>query len=89
MAAGMADVTPNVKALFFVANPTAKSAYLRIIGSPEDDRTVSRMNQRNVLAPFSTSTAGVWETSFTLQGDEQTLDRMVFVMGLLGFGIYI
>ncbi len=91
-AAGMTVVTDNALALSFVVDFGAKAGTLRLYAS--DGSTAEKINAATagVEAPWPTlkaSAAGAWETTIPLAGDQEDAERMLGVLGLFGFGLYL
>jgi hypothetical protein len=88
-AAGMTNVTPGAEALIFFLFPPKKAAVLELVNSPTDQRTASNMNAAARLPPLRSTSSGVWETTIQLSGNQETSERMVAMMWLFGFGLYL
>ena len=88
-AAGMTNVTPGAEALIFFLVPAKKAGVLQLLNSPTDQRTASNMNAAGRLPPLRSVSSGVWETTIQLSGDQGTSERMVALMWLFGFGLYL
>jgi hypothetical protein len=88
-AAGMRGVTPGAQALIFFPDLERKVGVLRLLNSPEDERTAENFNSSAKLPPFKPSGSGAWETIIPFSSDEKTLERMAVTMGLFGFGLYL
>lgn len=88
-AAGMTNVTPGAEALIFFLVPAKKAGVLQLLNSPTDQRTASNMNAAARLPPLRSVGSGVWETTIQLSGDQGSSERMVAMMWLFGFGLYL
>lgn len=90
--AGMNDVTPSARALTFVVDPEQKAGALRLYAS--DASTAEKVNAttaatNSALPLLGPSDPGVWQANISLVEDQRFLDRIVAVMGLFGFGLYL
>jgi hypothetical protein len=86
-ASGMREVTPSAEALVFYFDSKKQSCALRVLAS--DGSTADKINSWGVFPPLQTSTAGTWETTIPLSNNEQTSDRVFYVFGLFGFGVFL
>jgi hypothetical protein len=88
-AAGMSSVTPGTKALIFLVDFGNKACVIRLFSSDTNADTAARISSVYKLPSMKPQAAGVWETRFPLAGDEESWDRLVTVMDLFGFGVYV
>lgn len=88
-AAGLTDIAPPARALTFAVQPEKSVAWLRLDTSPADGQTVSNLGAKTSLGPWVSLGGGLWETKISLRGDEATVERLLSVMGLFGFGLYL
>jgi hypothetical protein len=89
-AAGMTLITSNAEALIFCVDTRKNVGVLQIISAvTNDEETPAKLITIAVLPRLKRRGAGLWETSFALEGDAHTQERLFGVIGLLGFGVYI
>ena len=87
-ASGMTGVTRGAEALMYFFDEEKKSSVLRLLSSPKDEGTAFNISSNIYMPRMKPVGAGAWETVFPLAGDEDTFERLAFVMGLFGFGVY-
>lgn len=86
-AAGTSEVMPDAQALVFFLDLKQKVGVVRLF-SPTAG-TAEKLDGTRMLPPFKAAGTGTWETTIPLSGDAASGERMVGVMGLFGFGVYV
>lgn len=89
VAAGMTDVTSTATSLSFFADADKKTVVLRLFAS--DGSTAEKINAhaRMPLPLLKPVGKGSWEATIPVSGDDASVERVLDVMGLFGFGIYL
>jgi hypothetical protein len=88
-AAGLLDVTTGAQALIFFADIMNKRAVIRLHCDVADEGTPAKINARAILPRLKSGEGPFWTTAFPLNGNEEVQERILFVMGLFGFGAYL
>jgi hypothetical protein len=86
-AAGTSDVTATATALLFVVDANKKSAVLRLLAS--DGTTAEKMNASGKLPKLKPSDASSWQTTISLANNQGTVEQVLALMWLFGFGVYL
>jgi hypothetical protein len=86
-AAGTSEVLPDAQALVFFLDLKQRAGVVRLF-SPTTG-TAEKIDGTRMLPPFKDAGTGTWETTIPLSGDAASGERMVRVMGLFGFGVYV
>jgi len=89
VAAGLSEIANDAQALIYLVDVKAKISTVRLLTTANGARTAGNLNARAALPPFRPIRADVWETTIPLAGDESTQERIMEVMGLFGFGLYL
>ena len=89
--AGTTGVATGAAALLYLIDENKKYSTLIILSAATDTETAMNLAKNAVLPPlrFVDQHGGNWVTSFPLSGDNKSQDRVFYVMGLFGFGIYV
>lgn len=89
-AAGLSDVSEASQALVLFVNDDQSRAVLRLLSSTSNDPTAAAINARNALFPaLRRDGTNAWEATIPLNGDQDSVERMLAVMWLFGFGTYL
>ena len=88
-AAGTIGVTSSATALIIFLDEEKRTLVLRLLASPSDQDNVSKLTLKSNFPSLSPVDTGVWETSIRINDDQETNERLFFVMWRFGFGAYI
>jgi hypothetical protein len=86
-AAGTIDVTSTATSLLVFIDTGKKNATLDLFAS--DSGTAEKMNAAGKLPQLKPVGTSAWETNISLVDDETSVERVLAVMWLFGFGIYL
>jgi hypothetical protein len=82
-------VTPGAEAVAFFFKSDERLCVLRLVNSQEDESTARKLNEWGALPRLERVGQRVWQSSFSLAGAEENLDRIMSVMSLFGFGFFV
>lgn len=82
-------VALTAQALTFFLDPKSKSGVLRLFSSAAEDVTAENLSSGVLFPPFRALGPGIWQTTFPLEGDERSAERVGQMLGLFGFGIFV
>jgi len=88
VAAGTVPITRGAEALTFFVDSQRKICVVTLYSSPKDEGTAFNISSDIYMPRMKPIGSGVWEVTFPLAGDEDSFERLLYVMGLFGFGVF-
>lgn len=89
MAAGVDGVRKDAVALMFITEQDGKSAILRLASASPVAKQPEVLIEQQPFPHLSPVTPHSWEASLATTGGEQNWTTLFFVMGLMGFAVYL
>jgi hypothetical protein len=89
LAAGLAGIPPESEALILFLDQGRAACVLQLVGVPAASDGRGNITLRGELSAFESLGAGTWQSAAPLSGDEQSLQRLLAILAMLGFGLYL
>jgi hypothetical protein len=89
IAAGLVGIPRDSEALMLFLDPGSAACILRLVEVGEGQDTAGGISLMRDLPSFNSLGAGIWQSMIPLAGDEQTLRRLLRIMQMFGFGLFL
>jgi hypothetical protein len=88
-AAGTTEIADDARSLAFAFDTSENAGVLTLLTTNNGQRTANNLNALSRLPRLNERRPGLWEAEIPLTGDDLSAERVMVIMGLFGFGLYL